>query len=201
VPDGAAGAGVNRLSYGVQSAQPDELRLLDRLHVRPGSRGGGLRPPAGSTTEPRPDLRTAASDPESGPTPCPTLPLQPDHLSLYALSLSMGRRCAWSSAACSRAPTLTWQPICTKRDRCSARLDSFNARFQLGAELGRRATALLRACRHNLTYWRNGTYLVSGPEPTVARRLALLQRAVAAGLRPPSPAPLRRVVFRFRRRP
>jgi oxygen-independent coproporphyrinogen-3 oxidase len=163
-------AGVNRLSYGVQSAQPDELRLLDRLHTfDQAAEAVGFARQAGFDNlnldliygVPHQTLR-AWTD-----TVARTLALQPDHLSLYALSLEHG------------TPMRAW----VQRGRLPSpdpdlAADMYEAAGNMLAEAGfvqyeisnwaRRTPgapgdgAPLRACRHNLTYWRNGTYLGFG---------------------------------------
>jgi oxygen-independent coproporphyrinogen-3 oxidase len=163
--------GVNRLSLGAQSAQRDELRLLDRAHtfedvvvaVRQARVAGfdnlnldliyGL---------PRQTLAAWSDSLQRA------LDLEPEHLSLYALSLEHGTPLrAWVDRGLVSAP----DP------------DAAAEMYELAADRLARAGYLQyeisnwardtgpapadadlpgRACRHNVQYWRNHPYLGFG---------------------------------------
>ncbi|MGD0574095.1 MAG: radical SAM family heme chaperone HemW [Anaerolineales bacterium] len=165
---GLRGMGVNRLSFGMQSAQPQELQLLERQHTHEDTirsmewarRAGfeninldliyGL--PRQSMSLWQETLRSA-------------LELHPDHLSLYALTLEHGtplRRAVlqgkhpwpdddqaadmygWASEALDRAGFAQYE--ISNWARTSHPQDDSPG----------------LACRHNLQYWRNLPYLGLG---------------------------------------
>ncbi|MFQ5408511.1 MAG: radical SAM family heme chaperone HemW [Anaerolineales bacterium] len=152
--------GANRVSFGVQSAQPHELRLLDRQHtfadvrrtVRSARRAGLdnlnldliFALPHQTLDSWRDTLRRA-------------LTLQPEHLSLYALSLEYG------------TPMRSWvnRGLLPLPDPDLA-ADMYEAADELLAGAGFEQyeisnwTRPAHACRHNLQYWRNQPYLGFG---------------------------------------
>ncbi len=157
---GLRGAGVNRISFGVQSANADELRLLGREHdfdtvkaVVATARSVGfdnlnLDLIYGLPSQSMADWQRSLDE---------VLALEPEHLSLYCLTIEPG------------TPIKRW-------------LD--NGRFQppdsdLAADQYQIAGEILmkqglehyeisnwalpgRECQHNLTYWRNQEYLGLG---------------------------------------
>lgn len=158
-------SGVNRLSIGMQSARPDELRLLERGHdyftvkaaVQHARRAGftniildlifGL---PGQTLENwQQSLQLAVS-------------LDPDHLSLYCLTLEHGTPLAsWVARGLLPEPDAD----------LAADMYEWSAAFLL--ERGYRQYEIsnwakgdgmggMRACRHNLQYWRCLPYLGLG---------------------------------------
>ena len=88
--DGFRAAGVNRLSFGVQSFRDEELRRLGRLHssetarTRCAGARGGVRQP-----EPRPDdvAAGAIASQDWLASVDALIELQPDHASLYLLEI------------------------------------------------------------------------------------------------------------------
>ncbi len=153
--------GVNRLSIGMQSSNETELRLFDRRHdndavVRAvqSARQGGIRNLNLDLIygSPHQTLDTWRA------TLAQTLALQPDHISLYALSLEEGTAMrAW-----------------VERGKLPEPDDD------LAADMYDLATALLggagylqyeisnwckpgRECQHNLQYWYNLDYVGLGP--------------------------------------
>ncbi len=189
-------AGLNRLSFGVQSARAEELRLLERSHdffaviagVRAARRAGfdnlnldliyGL--PGQSLDDWVYTLKQA-------------LALGPEHLSLYALTVEHGTPFArWLERGLlpQPDPDLAAEMYAQAQERLSL---SGYAQYEISnwAQPG-------RACRHNLIYWRGQPYLGFGAGAhgyAAGRRYsnvlsiqAYLQRMAAAG--PPRPFPL-----------
>jgi oxygen-independent coproporphyrinogen-3 oxidase len=163
-------AGVNRLSLGAQSAQPSELRLLERAHsfadvaaaVRRARQAGfenlnldlifGL--PLQTLSAWRDTLER-------------TLDLGPDHLSLYALSLEHGTPLrAWVERGLVAAPDpdLAAEMYEYAADRLAQegllQYEISNWAKDGRADGDRDVPAF--ACRHNLQYWRNLPYLGIG---------------------------------------
>jgi len=153
-------AGVNRLSLGVQSAHPDDLRLLERDHDYPavvrtmawarraGFENINLDLMFGLPQQPlvrwQRTVRLAAD-------------LSPEHFSLYALTLEHGTPLAhWVARG------LVPQPDPDTAAEMYLWADDFlrQAGFQQ-YEISNWARAG-RACRHNLQYWRNLPYLGVG---------------------------------------
>lgn len=168
---GYRGLGVNRLSFGVQSAQPSELRLLDRLHT------------FGQVVEAVAWARQAGFDnlnldliyglphqslPAWKDTVERTLALGPDHLSLYALTLEFGTPMqVWVERGLLPEPDsdeaadmYEWAGE-TLWDSGFAQYEISNWAKLLPGEAASE-TAPLRACLHNLQYWRNLPYLGLG---------------------------------------
>ena len=154
-------AGANRLSLGVQSFQPAFLRLLGRIHsagqaaeaVRV-ARAAGLQNlsldliyglPGQTLADWQADLEAA-------------LALQPDHLSLYALTLEpetpLARR-----VACREVPEPDAEVAAEMYEYAEARLAE--AGFD-HYELSNWARTPALRCRHNLTYWHNLPYAGCG---------------------------------------
>ena len=164
--------GVNRISLGVQSANPDELRLLERIHDFPAAiqsaywvRKAGFRQlnldlifglPEQSLDAWQQSLKHA-------------LALHPEHLSLYALSLESG-----TPFGCWAARGL----ISTPDPDLSAEMYEWSSELLVGSgyaqyeisnwaklSAGEQISATNSpafACRHNLQYWRNLPYLGFG---------------------------------------
>ena len=154
------GAGVNRLSIGVQSFQSDKLRFLQRDH-------GGQRL-ASCLARCRHRLASVSLDLMFG-VPGESLAAwqadleralehQPDHLSLYALTLEKG------AAYWSRWVRGEWQ----LPDEACQRAMYVEARDRLTSggwehyEVSNFARPGHR-CRHNEVYWTGGEYYAAGP--------------------------------------
>ena len=153
-------AGINRLSFGVQSVHADELRLLERIHD------------FFTVIENVAAARQAGFDNINLDLiyglPCQSLPrweenlhwalrLQPEHLSLYALTLEHGTPFArWVARGLLPAPDadLSAEMYALAQDRLASR---GYAQYEISnwAQPG-------RECRHNLTYWRGEPYLGFG---------------------------------------
>jgi oxygen-independent coproporphyrinogen-3 oxidase len=157
--------GVNRLSFGVQSSHAWELKLLDRRHtfeevvsaVR-WARAGGFD--AGNSQGLNLDLIMALPGqalPEWQANVMRALDLAPEHLSLYALSLEQGtplRSWVYRGLLPLPDPDLA-------ADMYSWASDLLAARAYRQYEISNWARDGFE-CRHNLQYWRNGTYLGFG---------------------------------------
>jgi oxygen-independent coproporphyrinogen-3 oxidase len=157
--------GVNRLSLGMQSALPDELRLLERQHsylevieaVRWARRAGferinldliyGL--PHQTLDDWRHDLEWA-------------LRLHPEHLSLYALTLEHGTPLSkWVERGLVAAPEADLAADMYEWAEERLAQAGFES-YEISNWARRDANGTLLACRHNLQYWRNLPYLGFG---------------------------------------
>jgi oxygen-independent coproporphyrinogen-3 oxidase len=154
--DGYLEAGVNRISFGVQSFDDDKLVALGRIHsAHEAEAAVRLARDAGFANInldlmyalPRQTLEDALADIERA------IALQPTHISHYQLTLEPGTPFA------KRPPPLpdhdaAWD----MQEACQARLAAANfAQYEVSAyaQPGRR-------CRHNLNYWGFGDYLGIG---------------------------------------
>jgi oxygen-independent coproporphyrinogen-3 oxidase len=157
---GFAAAGVNRISFGVQSFEPRHLAQLGRIHSAAEAidavttaRGAGFDGvnldlmfaiPGQTVQEWEADLATAIS-------------LQPDHISAYNLTYEDGT----AFGAWRRSGTLLPVPE-------EAEVAMFNRTQTLLAAHGYAQYEISnyarpgRACAHNLNYWRAGAYLGVG---------------------------------------
>jgi oxygen-independent coproporphyrinogen-3 oxidase len=153
-------AGVNRLSLGVQSANGEELRMLERMHD------------FGDVCAAVADSRKAGFDnlnvdliyglPEQSPatwntTLQRTLELRPDHVSAYCLTLEHGTPFGlWARRGLMPTPDPDMAAAMyelTERVLESAGYQQY--------EISNWATPG-RQCRHNLQYWRGEPYLGFG---------------------------------------
>jgi oxygen-independent coproporphyrinogen-3 oxidase len=158
---GLRAAGVNRISFGMQSADANELRFLERQHstldvfdsFRAARQAGfeqinldlifGL--PEQSLETWRKTLELA-------------LALAPDHLSLYSLTVEKG------------TPLFRWvmRGMVSQPDPDAA-ADMYDLAEETLAQAGMRHYEISNwarpgnECRHNLQYWRNLPYLGFGP--------------------------------------
>jgi oxygen-independent coproporphyrinogen-3 oxidase len=154
--DGYMKAGVNRISFGVQSFDDAKLRALGRIHSSAEAESAiKLAQDAGYANInldlmyalPRQTLEGALADIERAAA------LQPAHISHYQLTLEPGTPFA------KRPPPLpdhdaAWD----MQEACQARLAAAGyAQYEVSAyaQAGRR-------CRHNLNYWQFGDYLGIG---------------------------------------
>ncbi|HWG67450.1 MAG TPA: radical SAM family heme chaperone HemW [Rhodanobacteraceae bacterium] len=154
--DGYLGAGVNRISFGVQSFDDEKLRALGRIHSSHEAEAAvKLAQDAGYANInldlmyalPQQTLDGALADVERA------IAMQPAHISHYQLTLEPGTPFA------KRPPPLpdhdaAWD----MQEACQARLAAAGyAQYEVSAyaQPGRR-------CRHNLNYWAFGDYLGIG---------------------------------------
>jgi putative oxygen-independent coproporphyrinogen III oxidase len=149
-------AGVNRLSIGIQSFQPEQLKKLGRIHGRDealaaaqAARAAGFDNfnldlmfglPQQALDEALTDLRTA-------------LALQPTHLSVYQLTLEP------NTLFHAQPPALPDEDVlAAMQEALQVELENAGfAQYEVSAyaRAGRR-------CRHNLNYWQFGDYLGIG---------------------------------------
>jgi oxygen-independent coproporphyrinogen-3 oxidase len=163
--------GVNRLSLGVQSFQPQELEFLGRIHTVAdvlaavdAARSAGFDNINLDFMFGLPHQSLEAWD----DTLTRALALRPEHLSLYSLIVE------------PNTPLYTWVEsgrVAAPDDDVAARLYEhaqarLSAEGYLHYEVSNWARAApgdehrimpARACRHNLIYWRNGEFLGVGP--------------------------------------
>lgn len=164
-------AGVNRLSYGVQSADGEILRVLERSHnfrqaeeaVHHARSAGfdnlSLDLMLGVMSQSMDSWRTTLEH---------ALGLRPEHLSLYMLSVEEGTPlAAWvrDGVLPSPDPDLAAEMY---EHACEVLEDHGYAHYEISNWARRRPEASAGddepglACRHNLRYWRNLSYLGLG---------------------------------------
>jgi len=161
--------GVNRLSLGVQSSHPGELRLLERGHTFPDVIQAMLAARQAGFTNVSLDLifglpyQTIAAWKESLSR---ALSLEPDHVSLYALSLEFGTPMhAWVGRGLMPEPDPDL--AAEMYDWAASLLAEGGFRhYEISNWAGRSGSGegngSFAACRHNLQYWRNRPYLGFG---------------------------------------
>ncbi|MES2405180.1 MAG: radical SAM family heme chaperone HemW [Pseudomonadota bacterium] len=154
--DGYRSAGVNRISFGVQSFDDEKLRALGRIHSSGEAESAvKLAQDAGYANInldlmyalPQQTLDGALADVEHA------VALQPAHLSHYQLTLEPGTPFARTPPALPDHDA-AWD----MQEACQARLaETAYAQYEVSAyaQPGRR-------CRHNLNYWTFGDYLGIG---------------------------------------
>ena len=158
-------AGVNRLSMGVQSLDPDELRFLDRLHDADRARWAFDQARAAGFDNVNCDLIFG-------------LPGQgldgwrrslegvagwgPDHLSCYGLTVEDGTPLAQRVAAGSVAEADP-DVVADISEWTEERLAALGyAQYEI-SNWSRPTPEDARHCRHNLVYWRHQEYVGVGP--------------------------------------
>jgi oxygen-independent coproporphyrinogen-3 oxidase len=157
--------GVNRLSLGMQSALPDELRLLERQHsylevieaVRWARRAGFERINLDLIYGlPHQTLDDWCHDLEWA------LRLHPEHLSLYALTLEHGTPLSkWVERGLVAAPEADLAADMYEWAEERLAQAGFES-YEISNWARRDANGTLLACHHNLQYWRNLPYLGFG---------------------------------------
>jgi oxygen-independent coproporphyrinogen-3 oxidase len=162
--------GVNRLSMGVQSFQPDELAFLGRIHdvqdvylAYDAARAAGFGNINLDFIFGLPQQVLAAWD----ETLTRALALAPEHLSLYSLIVEPETPLhRWVETGKTPAPDDDL--AADHYERAMARLADSFAHYEV-SNWSRRtaadgdATTPTWACRHNLLYWQNADYLGIGP--------------------------------------
>ena len=156
--------GVNRLSFGMQSAHPDDLRLLERQHdtydvinAITWARQAGFDSlsldlifglPFQTLDRWQDTLETAVG-------------LDPDHLSLYALTIEHGTPFqGWLRHGL--VPLPDDDLAADMYDYASERLARAGFQQYEISNWAKVNNGTLAACRHNLQYWRNQPYLGFG---------------------------------------
>ena len=154
--DGYLAAGVNRLSFGVQSFDDDKLRRLGRIHsASEASDAVKLAQDAGFQrinldlmyALPGQDFAGAIADVERA------IALAPSHISHYQLTLEPN-----TAFAANPPPLPADDDAWSMQEACEARLAAGGfAQYEISAyaQPGERS-------RHNLNYWRFGDYLGIG---------------------------------------
>ena len=153
--------GFNRLSFGMQSANPDELRLLDRAHAPQDvqsavawSRQAGFDNLNLDLIYGLPNQRL--SDWQN--TLSAALQLEPEHLSLYSLIVEPGTPLA-AQVESGRLPPPDDDLAADMMDLAA---EVLSAAGFMQYEISNFARGLDHSCRHNLQYWRNLPYLGFG---------------------------------------
>ena len=148
-------AGVNRLSLGIQSFNPQHLKALGRIHDEHEARSAielAARHFENFNLDlmyglPGQTLEQALDDVEQA------LAFSPTHLSCYQLTLE-------PNTAFASAP-----PELPDPDRCADMQDAIESRLAAGGFTHYETSAFAqpdRQCRHNLNYWTFGDYLGIG---------------------------------------
>jgi oxygen-independent coproporphyrinogen-3 oxidase len=157
---GLLAAGINRLSFGVQSFHDEELSALDRIHTaaeaidcyrwarRAGFQRVNLDLIYGLPDQPMERWQATLER---------AIALAPEHLSLYALTVEEGTKLAYDVAsgrvpepdADTQAEMYEW--ACERLARAGYAQYEISNWARPGEE-----------CRHNLVYWRNGEWLGLG---------------------------------------
>jgi len=157
---GLRALGVNRLSFGVQSTHPHELRLLDRMHLFGDAAQAVSWARAAGFDDLNLDLIFALPHQTLDrwrQTVERTLALGPDHISAYALSLEHGTPMrAWVYRGLLPLPD---PDVAADMYLLADELLARNGFEQYEISNWSRPG---RACRHNLQYWRNEPYLGFG---------------------------------------
>ncbi len=158
--EGLRELGVNRLSFGVQSSHPHELRLLDRLHLFGDAAQAVSWARAVGFDDVNLDLIFALPHQTLDlwrQTVERTMGLGPDHVSAYALSLEHGTPMrAWVHRGLLPMPD---PDLAADMYLLADELLMRNGFVQYEISNWSRPG---HACRHNLQYWRNLPYLGFG---------------------------------------
>jgi len=152
--------GISRISYGVQSANTEELRMLERAHnffdvieaVTSARKAGfdnlNLDLICGLPEQTLPTWQTTLER---------ILDLHPEHISAYALTLEHGTPFGrWSSKGLLPLPD---PDLAAEMYECAS--ETFEANGYIQYEISNWAKPN-RECKHNLQYWRGLPYLAFG---------------------------------------
>ena len=153
--------GANRLSLGVQSLDDHELALLGRIHTADQAIESVLAARQAGIGNLSLDLifgLPRQSTDTWSRTLDRALALEPEHLSLYALSIEDGTPLA---SAIERGDLPAPDPDLAATMYEAAR-DTLARAGYLHYEISNWAKSPAYRCRHNLTYWRNESYLGVG---------------------------------------
>jgi len=164
--------GVNRLSLGVQSFEDDELRLLGRVHTVEEAEAAFHAARAVGFANINLDLIFGLPRQRRGTwrrTLCRAIALAPEHLSLYALSIEEGTPLAREVAEGHVPPPdddLAADFYLIASDELAGagyvHYEISNWARNEVDEPGGAGVSPGFSCRHNLTYWHNGSYLGFG---------------------------------------
>jgi oxygen-independent coproporphyrinogen-3 oxidase len=157
---GLLAAGVNRLSFGVQSFHDEELKSLDRIHTAAEAVEGYRWARQAGFRRVNLDLIYGLADQPLSrwqSTLEQAISLEPDHLSLYALTVEEGTKLAYDVDT-GRVPEPDpdvqagmYEWAMDRLERAGYRQYEISNWCLPGEE-----------CRHNLVYWRNGEWLGLG---------------------------------------
>ncbi|GGC82879.1 coproporphyrinogen III oxidase [Tersicoccus solisilvae] len=156
-----ADAGVTRVSFGMQSAVPHVLAVLDRTHNPDNvpqavawARDAGLDVSLdliyGTPGESLADWERSLDA---------ALACEPDHLSAYALIIEEGTRLA-ARIRRGQVPDVDDDDHAAKYELANARLTEAGMGWY---EVSNWARTADHACRHNVAYWRSGDWWGIGP--------------------------------------
>jgi len=157
--------GINRISLGMQSANPGDLAMLERLHnlqdvvnAVKWSRQAGLDNLNLDLIFGLPHQSLASWDNSLSMA----LSLQPEHLSLYALTLEHGTPMAhWVGRGLLPEPDVDL--AADMYELASERLARAGyAQYEISNWARLDTNGIILACRHNLQYWRSWPYLGLG---------------------------------------
>jgi len=158
---GLIDADVNRLSFGVQSFHDDELAALDRIHSAEEARQGYRWAREAGFKRVNLDLIYGLPEQQIDrwrATLDEAISLEPEHLSLYALTVEEGTKLAYDvdhgrleePDADAQAEMYEW----VMERLAATRYGQYEiSNWSIPGE----------ECRHNLVYWRNGEWLGLGP--------------------------------------
>jgi putative oxygen-independent coproporphyrinogen III oxidase len=154
--DGYLAAGVNRISFGIQSFDDDKLRRLGRIHSATEAEAAVKSAQDAGLTNINLDLMYALPEqalPGALADVERAIALQPAHISHYQLTLEP------NTAFAAHPPPLPDDDAAwAMQEACEARLaDGGYAQYEISAY-----ASPDRQCRHNLNYWRFGDYLGIG---------------------------------------
>lgn len=172
--------GVNRVSLGVQSLDPEELAVLGRIHGPAAPARAVATAREAGFTNLNLDLMYAlpGQEPETFRASLDgVLALEPDHLSAYCLGLEPGTELARRVGA-SELPAPRDETARVLYDALVARATEAGYALYEISNFARPG----RACRHNLRYWRRRDVIGLGPSA----------HALLGGRRWVNPAPLER---------
>lgn len=153
-------AGFNRLSVGVQSLHDDELRLLGRIHTADQARAVLCDARAAGFDNLSVDLIRGLPGQRLKrwqQTLDQVIALQPEHVSVYGLSVEPGT----PLAARIRTGSLPAPPSDEQADWIGWTVARLRQAGYVRYEIANFARPG-RECRHNLNYWRRGPYLGLG---------------------------------------
>jgi oxygen-independent coproporphyrinogen-3 oxidase len=157
--------GVNRISYGMQSANSGELRFLDRQHSTFDVAQSVAWARAAGFDNLSLDLiyglpgQTLALWQNSLKT---AIALHPDHLSMYALTIEPGTLLFRRSRQ-GLLPQIDDDLAAEMYEYASDTLESSHYhQYEVSNWAQRGCDGLLKACLHNMQYWRNRPYLGFG---------------------------------------
>lgn len=154
--DGYLGAGVNRLSFGIQSFDDDKLRRLGRIHSAAEAEAAVKSAQDAGYANLNLDLMYALPDQSLDGALADVeraIALSPTHISHYQLTLEPN-----TAFAANPPPLPDDDHAWAMQEACEARLaEAGYAQYEISAyaQPGRR-------CAHNLNYWRFGDYLGIG---------------------------------------